>query len=397
MKLVVLGGAGSQALYGIKDLINHGSVFDEVIISSRNLEKNKKIVEELNSPIVKAAEVDVSDKDALYELIKDCDVVANCTGPYHLLAYDIIETTIKAGKDYIDFCDDIEAFHEIFESDLPKKAEEKGISMIVGLGASPGFLSILACSAEQRYFDSLDEAIFYFATDEREPGGPAVLAHMLECIHNAPYIKDGKVYNEPSFQEEWDFDFGQPYGVRKVSRIGHPEVFTFPRYSPGIENVSVRFSLEPTSAYEGFKKIGLTGLTSEQQLNVNNNPVSPRDFILAVLVAQKAAKKEMTDDQLKELLKEVTACAAAELHGKKDGKNISYIGRVAGNMAPLTAVPLIIGAEMLGKGEIAKKGIMVAEEAIEDADKFVQETARRIREDGFGFTLNEEFTIREEF
>lgn len=397
MKLVVLGGAGSQALYGIKDLINHGSVFDEVIISSRNLEKNKKIVEELNSPIVKAAEVDVSDKDALYDLIKDCDVVANCTGPYHLLAYDIIETTIKAGKDYIDFCDDIEAFHEIFESDLPKKAEEKGISMIVGLGASPGFLSILACSAEQRYFDSLDEAIFYFATDEREPGGPAVLAHMLECIHNAPYIKDGKVYNEPSFQEEWDFDFGQPYGVRKVSRIGHPEVFTFPRYSPGIENVSVRFSLEPTSAYEGFKKIGLTGLTSEQQLNVNNNPVSPRDFILAVLVAQKAAKKEMTDDQLKELLKEVTACAAAELHGKKDGKNISYIGRVAGNMAPLTAVPLIIGAEMLGKGEIAKKGIMVAEEAIEDADKFVQETARRIREDGFGFTLNEEFTIREEF
>lgn len=397
MKLVVLGGAGSQALYGIKDLINHGSVFDEVIISSRNLEKNKKIVEELNSPIVKAAEVDVSDKDALYDLIKDCDVVANCTGPYHLLAYDIIETTIKAGKDYIDFCDDIEAFHEIFESDLPKKAEEKGISMIVGLGASPGFLSILACSAEQRYFDSLDEAIFYFATDEREPGGPAVLAHMLECIHNAPYIKDGKVYNEPSFQEEWDFDFGQPYGVRKVSRIGHPEVFTFPRYSPDIENVSVRFSLEPTSAYEGFKKIGLTGLTSEQQLNVNNNPVSPRDFILAVLVAQKAAKKEMTDDQLKELLKEVTACAAAELHGKKDGKNISYIGRVAGNMAPLTAVPLIIGAEMLGKGEISRKGIMVPEEAIEDADKFVQETVKRIREDGFGFTLNEEFTIKEEF
>jgi len=57
MKLVVLGGAGSQALYGIRDLINHGSIFDEVVISSRNLEKNKKIVEKLNSPIVKAAEV----------------------------------------------------------------------------------------------------------------------------------------------------------------------------------------------------------------------------------------------------------------------------------------------------------------------------------------------------
>ena len=150
MKLVVLGGAGSQALYGIRNLINQGSVFDEVIISSRNLEKNKKIVEELNSPIVKAAEVDVTDSDALYELIKDCDVVANATGPYHLLAYGIIETTIKADKDYIDFCDDIEVFNEIFESDLPKKAEEKGLSMIMGVGASPGIISILACSAEKR-------------------------------------------------------------------------------------------------------------------------------------------------------------------------------------------------------------------------------------------------------
>ena len=47
--------------------------------------------------------------------------------------------------------------------------------MIMGLGASPGFLSVLACGAEQRYFDSLNEAIFYFACDEKEPGG-------LQCL-----------------------------------------------------------------------------------------------------------------------------------------------------------------------------------------------------------------------
>ena len=105
----------------------------------------------------------------------------------------------------------------------------------------------------------------------------------------------------------------------------------------------------------------------------------------------------MTEEELKEFLKGVTACAAAELHGKKDGKETSYVGRVAGNMAPLTAIPLIIGAEMLAKGEINKKGIMVAEEAIEDADKFVKETVKRIREDGFGFKVNEELTVKEEY
>ncbi|HLR35457.1 MAG TPA: hypothetical protein VK071_09090 [Tissierellales bacterium] len=63
-------------------------------------------------------------------------------------------------------------------------------------------------------------------------------------------------------------------------------------------------------------------------------------------------------------------------------------------MAPLTAIPLIIGAGMLGKNEINKKGIMVDEEAIEDAEKFVKETVRRIRNDGFKFTINEELTVR---
>ncbi|HZK10473.1 MAG TPA: saccharopine dehydrogenase NADP-binding domain-containing protein [Clostridia bacterium] len=397
MKLVVLGGAGSQALYGIRNLISQGSVFSEVVISSRNIEKNKEIVKELNSPLVRAAQVDVSDKEALYELIKDCDVVANCTGPYHILAYDIIETTIKAGKDYIDFCDDIEAFNEIFESELPKKAKEKGLSMIMGLGASPGFLSILACNAEKRYFDSLDEAIFYFATDEREPGGPAVMAHLLECVHNAPYIEEGELKNGPSFREEWEFDFGSTFGKRTVTRIGHPEVFTFPRYSPDIKDVSVRFSLKPISAYEGFKKMSLSGLTSDEKLSINGNPVSPRDFALAVLAVQKAGKKEMTKEELQELLKEVTACAATELHGKKDGKSVSYIGRLEGNMAPLTAIPLIVGAEMLAKKEIAKKGILVVEEAIEETEKFIDETARRIRGDGFPFVIKEEFTTRKEY
>lgn len=397
MKLVVLGGAGSQALYGIRDLINHDSVFDEVIISSRNLEKNEKIVKELNSPKIKAAEVDVTDEEALYELIKDCDVVANCTGPYHLFAKKIIETTIKAEKHYVDFCDDIEAFNEIFNSDLVEKAKEKNLSMIMGLGASPGFLSILACSADKRYFDSLDEAIFYFAADEKEPGGPAVLGHMLECIHNAPYIENGKLHQEPSFLKEWDFDFGEPYGVRKVSRIGHPEVFTFPRYYQDIENVSIRFSLEPVSAYEGFKKIGLSGLTSEQKLNVKGNEISPRDFALAVLVAQKMSRPQMSKEELDEFLQGVTACAAAELHGKKDGKERVYIGRVAGNMAPLTAIPLIIGAEMLAKGEINKKGILVAEEAIENSEEFVIETVKRIRDDGFNFKITEDLTLKEDF
>ncbi len=397
MKLVVLGGAGSQALYGVRDLLLHGKVFTEVVICSRNIEKNRKIVESLNSPIVKAAQVDVSDKESLRRVISDCDVVANCTGPYHELAYGIIETVIEAGKHYVDFCDDIEAFHEIFRSDLPKKAEEKGLSMIMGLGASPGILSVFARSANERFFDSLEEAVFYFAVDSREPGGPAVLGHMLECIHNAPYIKDGVMHNEPSFREEWDFDFHAPYGKRKVTRIGHPEVFTFPRYATETKNVSVRFCLEPVASYEGFRDVSLRGLTSVHPFMINGNPVTPRDFTMAAMLAQKAMEPAMTEAELKEFLRQPTACAAIELHGQKDGKCVSFVGRINGNMAPLTAIPLFIGAEMLAQGKIRKKGILVVEEAIEEADAFMRETAERIRGNGFSYTIREDFTVTTEY
>ena len=40
-------------------------------------------------------------------------------------------------------------------------------------------------------------------------------------------------------------------------------------------------------------------------------------FALAVLLAQKASRPAMSEEELKEFLKGVTACAATELHGRK--------------------------------------------------------------------------------
>ena len=42
-------------------------------------------------------------------------------------------------------------------------------------------------------------------------------------------------------------------------------------------------------------------------------------------------------------------CSYRTTWQKKMVKDISYVGRVAGNMFPLTAIPLIMGAEMLAK------------------------------------------------
>ncbi|HLR35458.1 MAG TPA: hypothetical protein VK071_09095 [Tissierellales bacterium] len=48
------------------------------------------------------------------------------------------------------------------------------------------------------------------------------------------------------------------------------------------------------------------------------------DFALAVSLAQKAAQPTMTKEELEEFLKEITASATAELHGKSMEKFFLY-------------------------------------------------------------------------
>lgn len=126
-KIVVLGGAGAQGLFSIEALLQR-DVFDEIIVASRNVERTKQILDEkFDSPKLKAAQVDVLDKDSLTNLIKDADVVANCTGPYYALAEPIIDTVIDAGKDYVDFCDDIAAHEKKFLPQSVKRKQKKKV------------------------------------------------------------------------------------------------------------------------------------------------------------------------------------------------------------------------------------------------------------------------------
>lgn len=375
-KIVVLGGAGAQGLFSIEALLQR-DVFDEIVVASRNVERTKQILDEkFNSPKLKAEKVDVLDRESLTDLIKDADVVANCTGPYYALAESIIDTVIDAGKDYVDFCDDIAAHEKIFTPEREKRAKEKGVRIVVGLGSSPGTLPLTVVYASA-LMDEIDDVVFYLAISDREPEGPAVLDHTMEnFVGDIPVVKDGKRTVERDFEGEVYYDFGEPFGVLPVSSIGHPETFSLLRVLPNIKNISIKLGLYPIEIQRTLKTLTLTSLTSTEPIEVKGQTIVPRDVTLTLL-SEITPRTELFENEHPEPL----SSSAIEIRGKKDGNEVLFKTLGYGNMGPATGYPLAVGAEILVQGKIEKVGLMVPEECI-DPLPFIAEVGNRVHEAG---------------
>lgn len=383
-RIVVLGGAGAQGLFSIEALLQR-DVFDEIVVASRNIEHTQHILDKnFNSPKLKVAQVDVLNKNSLMNLIKDADVVANCTGPYYTLGESIIDTVIEAGKDYVDFCDDIAAHEKIFTPEREKQAKKNGIRIIIGLGSSPGTMPLTVVYASA-LMDVVDDVTFYLAISDREPEGPAVMQHTMEnFMGDIPVVKDGKRAVERDFEGEVYYDFGEPFGIVPVSSIGHPETFSLPRVLPDIKNIAIKLALYPTEVQRTLKVLTKTGLTSTKPIEVKGQTVVPREITLALLEKITPRTKLFENEHPEPL-----SSSAIEIRGKKDGNEVLFKTLGFGNMGPATGYPLAIGAEMLAQGKIEKVGLMVPEECI-DPLPFLTEVGQRVQEAGYETVSNTE-------
>ena len=367
MKAIVLGGCGAQGMFTTRDLVG-GDVFDEVVIVDIDLDNANRAAKELNSPKVSTRQVDVLDKDALVQVISDADVVVNCTGPYVLLAPGIIDAVLEAGKNYIDFCDDIEAHELIFTKG--EEAKEKGLTILVGVGCSPGIAPLMVMHAASQ-MDEVEDVSFPQLINNAEPEGAAVVYHLIDnFMGKVPLIKDGVRVEEEAFEGEEIVDFGEPLGKAKVSTFRHPEIFTLPRTLKGIKNLSVKLGTYPAENYELLKLLSQIGLGSTDPLVVAGQNVVPRDFLISLLMAMPHVESNEPD--------KVGSAMVVKVKGKKNGETVLYELFLNGQMGPATGLPCSIGAEMIALGQISDKGVLAPEECI-DPKPFLDEFVRRAK------------------
>jgi saccharopine dehydrogenase (NAD+, L-lysine-forming) len=364
MKALVLG-CGEMGKIAIRDLVVHG-VFTDVAIACRTVEHANGISAELppSRTRTEAVELDVRDAEALTRLMKGFDVVCNMAGPNYLNAVGVVKAAIAAGVSMVDVSDDWAATLEILN--LHDEAKKAGITVIVGLGASPGVTNVMARKGAD-LLDRTDEVRTAWIMRGSELGGPALCAHLLYSLPDRAFVyEDGEMQEVRPFVDGKEvLDFPQ-LGDVEVMHIGHPEPFTLSRFIEGIKYADDKATFLPVEVNEMIVSLGKVA-HSGLSVSVDGRAVEPMDFAANYLYEM--SKRRMADVP-------PVGALRTEVRGELEGKRTRIIYAAAGRIAIGTGVPAAIGAQLLAIGKINQPGVYPPEACV-DPEWFLSAVAAR--------------------
>ena len=366
MKVLVLG-SGEMGEAAIHDLHQYGE-FDQIVIGTRNVEKATRVISTLDDgrSQVAATELDVSDTERLTALMDDIDVVVNCVGPNYKYEYLVAEAAIRAKVDLVDINDEYETTFELLE--LDEKARAAGITIILGLGASPGVNNILARAAANQ-LDEVEEIRTAWVMSGSDPGGLALSYHLLYSLSGRGLtFQDGKFIEIQSFSDGRErIEFPEPIGAMDVFHIGHPEPITLSRSFKGAHYIDNKASFNPPFINDLIVSLGKMVRESDGPVKVNGTTLDPMDFAAAYLRQKCKSLTSVSKD----------GALRVAVKGQKGGKAKEIVFSSAGRLAGGTGIPASIGAIMLAQGKIDVKGVLPPEDCIEPNDFIFEMLNRR--------------------
>jgi len=355
----------------------------------------------INSDKVILHVLDIANREEAKRLMKQYDVGV-ITLPDRRTSYKIVETAIEAGLNSIDILEEYHRRPDPYEVEglevpsgmtleqygewLHKRAIENDVILLDGLGFAPG-LSNITLGEGIRKMDKAESAIGRVGgIPAKEASGKHPLKYMItwafkhvlrEYMVKVKVIKNGKAVEVPTMSERENFRFtklGKDEELECAITPGMPSfLFTRPQLNEFAEK-TIRWP----GHFEGINTLKECGMLDLAPVEFNSTKIAPRDFLLSII-----------DPKLRPLQGETDVCVMWNtVTGVKDGKKlrldyymwdeadtrngISSMGRVTGFSAA-------IGAMLIGKGEIKKKGVVAPEDVIEGEiyQKFINELVKR--------------------
>jgi len=364
MKVLVVGGTGGMGQGVARDLIKQERV-TQVILGDIQTDPNR-VQEKLRaSQKVSLLKVDVNDHAGMVKAIQDAHVVINCAGPFYKTAVAVARAAVEAKVNYIDICDDYEATEILFASDIDKRAQDAGITVLTGMGSDPGTNNVLVKWYANK-LDRVDEIYLYWVVSIAELAGAAWDHSLHMILGKIPQYIDGKIeYVEGGSGEETE-TFLEPLGECLISYVGHPQPLTIPRYIQGVKKVVIKGALIPLWVDRLIKEQKATGLLSKEPIEIRGTKVIPYDLTLKLWdTIPKDRDRGPAASGLKVIVK-----------GERQGNEITYTADIVGRMAPGTGLPASIAALMMDDGNVTVKGVVAPEGCI-DPDIFLKELIKR--------------------
>lgn len=352
MNIVVLGGAGDMGSHIVRDLLKYSDA--HVTIADYAFSKAQKLAHRLGDR-VQSIFVDANNRDSLHLALRDADVAVGAIGPFYRFAPKMAWAAVESRVNYVDICDDYGPIETLFEFDAV--ARKAGITLITGLGWTPGLSNVLArYGADQ--LDQVDEIQIAWVGGAADAQGLAVVKHVLYAISGqVPTYRDGQWVEVPALSEPEVVEFPEPLGRAKVYHVGHPEPLTIPKAIPA-RTVSLKGALTPgwNNRLAGLLvRLGLTA--SENRIDRVSRLIYRLEGLLGVGGVALSGLR-------------------VDVSGTQDSKPITLTYTVMDHMGRLTGVPAAIGALMLARGDIDTPGVYAPETVIDPA-RFLEALAER--------------------
>jgi saccharopine dehydrogenase (NAD+, L-lysine-forming) len=365
--VIVLGGCGAVGSVAVKTLATQED-FERIWIADLNQARGEALVKEIGSPKVAFRKVDASDAASVAAAIRDVDLVLNCVGPFYKTVKTILGAAIAEKKNYVDVCDDVDVTIDLLND--TKKAEDAGITALLGMGSSPGVTNLLAKTAAELFLEETHSVDIFHAHGGEPIEGPGVIGHRFHCMSiDIPMFLDGKLQYVKYFQEDGialrqKFDFPVLGKDIMIYPYPHPEQVTLPRYIK-LKQVTNKGTVLPGEYYDLTKDICAAGLASREPVKVNGADIAPYDFAIAYILREreKILKKTNFGTQ--------RGCVSVIVKGLAGGEKTEIRFHLASANQALgegTGIPAAMGTLLVARGKITQKGIFPPEACIVPTD-----------------------------
>ncbi len=372
MKFLVLG-AGRIGYAIVYDLVRSPRV-EQVIIADKDVERLEFIKKRLPDEKIVPVELDVTKTEELLELMLRCDVAIGCTGYAH--NYELAKAALSAKIHFCDLGGNERISSQEFK--LDEIAKEQDIAIIPNLGLAPGLVSILTAAAADG-LDELYEIRVRVGGVPAEPEEPLNFAQYTsvdglinEYVEEATIIRDGKVFRVPSLTDVEEIEFPKPFGKLEAFHASGG-ISTLPKtYLGKVQHLDYKAVRYPGHCAQ-MMAIKHLGMMSSDALDVNGSKVVPRRVLQALL-----EKHLVKDDSDVVLLRVTVTGIKAQKPIQIIWECIDYNEAAEGltAMMRLTAYPASIVAQMIARGDIKERGVLLQEKSV-PAKLFLAELAGR--------------------
>ncbi|TQQ85147.1 saccharopine dehydrogenase [Peptacetobacter hominis] len=377
MKVFCLGAAGKISRESVLDLVQHSS-FEKITIGDYNLEEAKKVAEWLNDDRVDVVHIDVTKVDEAAEIMKGYDVVMD--GTQITLNGKSTECIAKAGCHGVN----LNGFGE--ENQWNDLFVEKGKTCVPGFGMTPGTTQMMAMHLANQ-LDEVDEVYVSHGSFRPIAFSKSITETTTyeydPALESRVVFENGEFIQVPPFARPREVKLPEPYGMTTQYIIPHSETVTLAEAlkDKNVKLIEVRGTW-PKQNMNLVRGLYDYGILKNPEIEVNGKKVGLMTLIGDYLVESEEGKN--------------TELFGYSLHievvGTKDGvkkRGIIYHthpasdGSVEGweglrSYTRNVGIPLAIAAEILAKGEVEKKGIVIPEYAFKPEEIFEELEKREI-------------------